>query len=165
MVATVAQLAELVRGRLVGDGSVSIRSARPVGEAGPGDITFIENDRFAKMLRGSPASAAIVGPHFNIYRPEAVQNLAVIEVADPMSAFLAVRTHLSGEQKSRWTGIHPKACVASTARIGKGVAVYPFAYVGEGAVIGDGSTLHPGAVVSDGCKLVRLHRARECSAL
>ena len=62
MVATVEQLAELVRGRLVGDGSVSIRSARPVGEAGPGDITFIENDRFAKLLRGSPASAAIVGP-------------------------------------------------------------------------------------------------------
>ena len=50
MVATVEQLAELVRGRLVGDGSVSIRSARPVGEAGPGDITFIENERFAKLL-------------------------------------------------------------------------------------------------------------------
>ena len=51
MVATVEQLAELVHGRLVGDGSVSIRSARPVAEAGPGDITFIENDRFAKLLR------------------------------------------------------------------------------------------------------------------
>ena len=64
VVATVEQLAELVHGRLVGDGSVSIRSARPVGEAGPGDITFIENDRFAKLLRSSPASAAIVGPTF-----------------------------------------------------------------------------------------------------
>ena len=64
MVATVEQLAALVRGRLVGDGSVSIQSARPVGEAGPGDITFIENERYAKLLRTSPASAAIVGPHF-----------------------------------------------------------------------------------------------------
>ena len=70
VVATVEQLAELVRGRLVGDGSVSIRSARPVGEAGPGDITFIENDRFAKLLRGSPASAAIVGPHFSSGRDD-----------------------------------------------------------------------------------------------
>ena len=65
MVATVEQLAALVRGRLVGDGSVPIHSARPVGEAGPGDITFIENERYAKLLRTSPASAAIVGPHFN----------------------------------------------------------------------------------------------------
>ena len=69
MVATVEQLAALVRGRLVGDGSVPIHSARPVGEAGPGDITFIENERYAKMLRTSPASAAIVGPHFK--RPPA----------------------------------------------------------------------------------------------
>jgi UDP-3-O-[3-hydroxymyristoyl] glucosamine N-acyltransferase len=155
VVATVEQLAELVRGRLVGDGSVSIRSARPVGEAGPGDITFIENDRFAKLLRGSPASAAIVGPHFNTGRNEAEQSLAVIEVDDPMAAFLAVRTHLIGEQKARWTGIHPQACVATTAQIGAEVAIYPFVYVGEGASIGDGTTLHPGAVIGEGCKLGR----------
>ena len=155
MVATVEQLAELVRGRLVGDGSVSIRSARPVGEAGPGDITFIENDRFAKLLRGSPASAAIVGPHFSASRNDGDQSLAVIEVDDPMSAFLAVRTHLIGEQKARWTGIHPQACVASTAQIGIDVAIYPFAYVGDGASIGDGTTLHPGAVIGEGCRLGR----------
>ena len=62
--ATVEQLAALVRGRLEGDGSVPINSARPVGEAGPGDITFIESERYAKLLKASPASAAIVGPHF-----------------------------------------------------------------------------------------------------
>jgi UDP-3-O-[3-hydroxymyristoyl] glucosamine N-acyltransferase len=156
VVATVEQLAELVRGRLVGDGSVPIRSARPVAEAGPGDITFIENDRFAKLLRGSTASAAIVGPHFSLGRSATdEQSLAVIEVDDPMAAFLAVRTHLIGEKKARWTGIHPQAWVAPTAQIGADVAVYPFAYVGDGAVIGDGTTLHPGAVVSEGCKLGR----------
>jgi UDP-3-O-[3-hydroxymyristoyl] glucosamine N-acyltransferase len=156
VVATVEQLAELVRGRLVGDGSVPIRSARPVAEAGPGDITFIENDRFAKLLRGSTASAAIVGPHFSLGRSATdEQRLAVIEVDDPMAAFLAVRTHLIGENKARWTGIHPQAWVAPTAQIGADVAVYPFAYVGDGAVIGDGTTLHPGAVVSEGCKLGR----------
>jgi UDP-3-O-[3-hydroxymyristoyl] glucosamine N-acyltransferase len=156
VVATVEQLAELVRGRLVGDGSVPIRSARPVAEAGPGDITFIENDRFAKLLRGSAASAAIVGPHFSLGRSATdEQRLAVIEVDDPMAAFLAVRTHLIGENKARWTGIHPQAWVAPTAQIGADVAVYPFAYVGDGAVIGDGTTLHPGAVVSEGCKLGR----------
>ena len=86
VVATVEQLAALVRGRLVGDGSVSIHSARPVAEAGPGDITFIENERYAKMLRTSPASAAIVGPHF---KPTATEkSLPVIEVEDPIMAFL-----------------------------------------------------------------------------
>jgi len=151
VVATVEQLAALVRGRLVGDGSISIHSARPVGEAGPGDITFIENERYAKMLRTSPASAAIVGPHF---KPAAAEpNLPVIEVDDPMGAFLAVRSHLGGAEKPRWVGVHPQAWVAPTAVIGKDVAIYPFAYVGDEAVIGDGVTLHPGVVVGDRCRI------------
>ncbi|HZW31513.1 MAG TPA: UDP-3-O-(3-hydroxymyristoyl)glucosamine N-acyltransferase [Isosphaeraceae bacterium] len=158
MVATVEQLAALVRGRLVGDGRVAIRAARPVAEAGPGDITFIENERFTKLLRSSPASAAIVGPHFRVGASELGQRLAVIEVDDPMAAFLAVRSHLHDTQRPRWSGIHPQAWVAPTARIGQDVAVYPFAFVGDEAVIGDGSSLHAGAVIGAGCVL-----GRECT--
>ncbi len=157
MVATLEQLATLVRGKLVGDGSLPIRSARPVREAGPGDITFVESERFVKDLRSSPASAAIVGPHFNLSRSDVGKDLAVIEVDDPMLAFLTVHAHLSGGQKPRWTGIHPQAVVAPTAQIGKDVAIYPFVYVGEGAVIGEGTTLHPGVVIGEGCTL-----GREC---
>jgi UDP-3-O-[3-hydroxymyristoyl] glucosamine N-acyltransferase len=153
LVATVEQLAALVRGRLVGDGSVAIRAARPVGEAGPGDITFIENERYAKLLRGSPASAAIVGPHFK--RATADPGLPVIEVDDPIVAFLAVRSHLVGARTTRRAGVHALAYVAPTARLGPGVAVYPFAYVGDETEVGEGSTLYPGAVVGDRCKLGR----------
>jgi UDP-3-O-[3-hydroxymyristoyl] glucosamine N-acyltransferase len=142
---------------LVGDGSVAIRAARPVGEAGPGDITFIEGERYAKQLRSSPASAAIVGPHFTVTHKDAEASLPVIEVDDPMAAFLTVRTHLSGGHRPRWTGTHPQSSVAASAKIGQDVAIYPFAYVGEEAVIGDGSTLHPGAVVGAGCIV-----GREC---
>src|SRR6185437_16659777 len=97
VVATVEQLAALVRGRLVGDGSVPIHSARPVGEAGPGDITFIENERYAKMLRTSPASAAIVGPHFK--RSTTDGPPTVIEVEDPIMAFIEVRRHLGAAER------------------------------------------------------------------
>jgi UDP-3-O-[3-hydroxymyristoyl] glucosamine N-acyltransferase len=156
VVATLEQLAALVRGRLVGDGKVSIRAARPVAEAGPGDITFIENDRYARLLRTSPAAAAIVGPHFKrTDHGEHEPTLPMIEVEDPMLAFLAVRSHLNGAAKPRWSGIHPQACVAPTARIGENVAIYPFAYVGEDAEIGTGTTLHPGVVVGDRCTLGR----------
>jgi UDP-3-O-[3-hydroxymyristoyl] glucosamine N-acyltransferase len=155
VVATVEQLAALVRGRLSGDGSVAIRSARPVGEAGPGDITFIESERYSKLLRSSPASAAIVGPHFKVGAHETGPTLAVIEVDDPLTAFVAVRRHLTGEPKPRWTGTHPLAFVASTAKIGANVAIYPFVYVGDDAEIGDGTTLYPGAVIGAGCKLGR----------
>ena len=151
MVATVEQLAALVRGRLLGDGSVPIHAARPVGDAGPGDITFIENERYARMLRTSPASAAIVGPHFK--RTSAAPELPTIEVDDPIVAFLAVRSHLKGAPRPRWSGVHPQAFVAPNAKLGENVAIYPFAYVGDEAEIGDGATLYPGVVVGERCTL------------
>ncbi len=150
MVATVDQLAALVRGRVVGDGSVAIRSARPVDEAGPGDITFVESERFARQLKASPASAAIVGPHF---RPP--EGMSTIEVDDPITAFLTVRSHLSEAARPRWTGVHDRAYVAPDAILGADVAIYPLAYVGDAAEIGEGSTIHPGAVVGEGCRLGR----------
>ena len=152
VVATVEQLAALVRGHLVGDGKVAIQSARPVAEAGPGDITFIDDERYAKMLRSSPASAAIVGPHFKRFAPSD-RDLPVIEVEDPLSAFVAVRSHLKGDAKPRWTGIHPQAFVSPTAKIGPNVAIYPFVYVGHGSEIGEGSTLESGVVIGDSCKV------------
>ena len=150
MAATVEQLAALVRGRLDGDGSVPINSARPVGEAGPGDITFIESERYAKLLKGSPASAAIVGPHF---KTTTKAEMPVIEVDDPITAFIEVRTHLAGTGKPRWTGVHKMAAVAESAVIGEDVAVHAFVAIGDEVEVGDGSTLHPGAVIGDRCKL------------
>ena len=154
VVATVEQLAALVHGRLVGDGNVPIQSARPVAEAGPGDITFIDDERYAKMLRLSPASAAIVGPHFK-KASSGDREFPVIEVDDPRSAFVAVRTHLKGETGPRWTGIHPQAYVSPSAKIGVRVAIYPFVYVGDNAEIAEGSTLEPSVVIGNGCKVGR----------
>ena len=155
MVATVKELAALVRGRLIGDGGVAIRAARPVGEAGPGDITFIEDDRFAKQLRASPASAAIVGPHFKPSGLDDDAAKAFIEVDDPLSSFIAVRTHLHGRGSKRQVGIHPSAQIAESAEIGPNVTVYPFVYVGEDSVVEEGCTLYPGVVVGDRCRLGR----------
>ncbi len=153
VVATLEQLAALVRGKVVGDGSVIIRSARPVAEAGPGDITFIENERYAKLLRASPATAAIVGPHFKGGAP--AEPIPVIEVDDPIMAFLAVRTHLAGVETRRWSGVDPRACVSGTVRLGQNVAVHAFAFLGEDVEIGDDCTLYPGVVVRERCKLGR----------
>lgn len=151
--ATLEQIASIVNGRVVGDVNVAIGDARPVENAGPGDITFIADDRVARALRSCPASAALVGPHFRMRAQGIAPNLPLVEVEDPLDAFVKVRTHLRGATAPRWTGIHPKAYIAATAKIGKNVAIHPFAYVGEYSVIGDGTTLQSGAVISAHCHL------------
>ncbi len=151
--ATLAELANLVKGRVLGDGNTPIAAARPLAAAGPGDITFLEDERYSKQLRASQAAAAIVGPHFRDLAHE--RGMPAIEVDDPLGAFVAIRSHLGSVQTTRWTGIHPKAFVAPSAQIGEDVAIYPFAYVGENAVVGQGSTLHPGCVVGARCAVGR----------
>ena len=54
MSTTVQQLAELVSGRVVGDGSQPIVAARPLGEACSGDITFVENEQPCRAVSRLP---------------------------------------------------------------------------------------------------------------
>jgi UDP-3-O-[3-hydroxymyristoyl] glucosamine N-acyltransferase len=144
---TVRQLAELVRGEVCGDGDVVIHAARTLAEAGPGDITFVESDRYAAQLHACRASAAVVGLAL------AAGGLTVIRVAEPLSAFIAVVRHLQGKSEAAPHGIDPRACVDPTAQIGPAASILPFASVGAGAVLGARCRVHNGAVVGRNCRL------------
>jgi UDP-3-O-[3-hydroxymyristoyl] glucosamine N-acyltransferase len=144
---TVRHLAELVRGEIHGDGDLVIQAARSLGEAGPGDITFAENDRYAAQLHASAASAAVVSAAAKS------NGLTLIRVADPLAAFVAIVRHLHGRAEPPPHGIDPRASVHPGARVGPEASVFPFAVVGEGAVVGARCRIHSGAVVGRHCRL------------
>jgi UDP-3-O-[3-hydroxymyristoyl] glucosamine N-acyltransferase len=144
---TVRQLAELVRGEVCGDGDLMIHAARALSEAGPGDITFAENDRFLSQLHTCRATATVVGPGLT------ADGLTLIRVAEPLAAFVAIVRHLQGKTELPPHGIDPRACVDATARIGPGASILPFASVAADAVIGARCRLHNGAVVGRNCRL------------
>jgi UDP-3-O-[3-hydroxymyristoyl] glucosamine N-acyltransferase len=144
---TVRQLAELVQGQLCGNGELVIGAARALNEAGPGDITFVEGERYAAQLHASRASAAVVGP------AAATNGLTVIRVADPLAAFVAIVRHLQGKSEPPPHGIDPRAWVDPTARVGADPSILPFAGVGAGTVIGARCRIHTGAVIGRNCRL------------
>ena len=57
---TLAELAERLGCELRGDGTIVIDAIRGLEEAGPGDLTFLANPRYAAQLAATRASAAIV---------------------------------------------------------------------------------------------------------
>lgn len=145
---TVRELAAWVGGEVIGDGDVPIRAARPLTEAGPGDLTFVETDRHFASWETSSASAAIVPTSIP------VNGKPLIRVADPLSAFATIVLALRGTQTSTQTGrIDPTAIVHPTAQLGSEVTIGPFAIVGEGAVLGARCELHPGVQVGRNCLL------------
>ena len=145
---TVRQLAALVLwGTFVGDGDVVIQAARPLGEAQAGDITFLEDDRHPSLLHGCPASAAVALPSLP------ANGLALIQVPDPLTAFIAIVRHLHGRPEPTPHGIDARAAIHPSATIGEGTSILPFAVVEEGAVIGARCRLHSGAVIGRFCRL------------
>src|SRR5689334_15138405 len=56
---TVNDLAALVNGQVHGDGGRTIVAAKPVAEAGPQDLTFVENERNARLLKNCRAAAVV----------------------------------------------------------------------------------------------------------
>ena len=54
---SLADLAELVGGRVIGDPDVTIERVASIEDAGPGDIAFVANPRYRRFLASCKASA------------------------------------------------------------------------------------------------------------
>ncbi|HEY7328729.1 MAG TPA: UDP-3-O-(3-hydroxymyristoyl)glucosamine N-acyltransferase [Gemmataceae bacterium] len=156
MQTTVTQLAELVQGCVHGD-ERTILAARPMNEAGPNDITFIESDRNLRYLKKCRAYAAIVPSALVARRNELLSSdgtpLTLIEVNDPLTAFIAVVRHLHAQPVEPPPSIDPRAVLHPSAKIGPDALLHPFVVIGEGSVVGARCRLYSGAVVGRNCRL------------
>ncbi|HUR54784.1 MAG TPA: UDP-3-O-(3-hydroxymyristoyl)glucosamine N-acyltransferase [Gemmataceae bacterium] len=147
MTLTVRQLAERVRGEVLGDADLPIFHARTLGEAGPGDITFVADSKHLAEWHTSRASAAVVPTSVP------VNGRPIIRVTDPIMAFAQIVRDFRHRPDDAEAAIDPTAHVHPTARLAAGVTVGPFVVVGEGTEVGANSVLHAGAVVGRFCKL------------
>ena len=144
---TVRQVAALVSGEVVGDGDAEIVDARPLTEAQPGHLTFVDDDKHLEAWHHSPASAAVVQPHVP------VNGRPLIRVRDPLMAFVSIVQHIRGGAVPHTSSIHPTAQIHPTASIGPNAEIGAFVVVGAGTIIGEGATLHSGVSIGRNCKI------------
>lgn len=144
---TVQQLADLVKGAVEGDAETVITAARPLSEAQPGDISFVENDKHSRGFMGCQATALVV--------PAGLEagGRTVIRVTDPLGAFVDIVRLLHGLPEDPMQGVDPRACVHPTAVLGPDASVYPFACIGAGTTLGARCRIHAGAVIGRFCRL------------
>jgi UDP-3-O-[3-hydroxymyristoyl] glucosamine N-acyltransferase len=145
--ATIRQLAELVHGRVVGDPDLEITAAQPLGEARVGSITFAEHAKYAPQLHACAASAAVVPDSWQ------ANGMTVIQVADPLGAFVTIMRHLHGRAEPPPHGIDPRSHVDPGAEVGPAPSIYPFAVVGAGTIIGARCRIHNGVSIGRDCRI------------
>jgi len=142
---TAHAVADLVGGRLLGDGTVVVRAVRALDSAGPDAISLAVSARYAEELRASRAGAVLVPDAL----AEADGPSARIVVPDPYAALVRVIGAL-------FPPVTPPPGVDPTARLGPGcvlgedASIGPFVVLGRGVWIGARCRLAEGVSLGDG---------------
>ena len=144
---TLGELAERLGAELVGgEASATVTGVAGIEKAGPGEVTFVANPKYAGMARTSQAEALIVEPGFPAIAAP------TLRVANPYLAWAkAIEVfHPAPVYAPR---VHPTAVIAGTAKLGKRAHVGAYVVVGEGCVVGDDAVLLPHVVLYDGVQV------------
>ncbi len=132
--------------------------------AGPGEVAFVANPKYAALARQSQAAAVLVEPDFPALA------LPTLRVPNPKLAFTRA-VALFHPPAAFSPGIHPSAVVDPSAHIGARAHIGPYAVIGERCRLGDDAVVlahvvlypdvmighrflaHAHAVVREGCRL------------
>ncbi len=127
---------------------IVITGVAGLAEAGPTELTFLSNPRYAAKARTTRAAAIIVS-----------QGVATEGL--PCPVVRAPDAYLAFARMAGWfyrpplppPGIHPTAIIAPSAQVGAEVSVGPYVVVGENVVLGDRVRLFAHTVIYDGARI------------
>lgn len=141
---TLGQIAELLGCEIAGDPQVKITGVATIERAGPSEITFLANNKYAPKLKSTRAAAVIAAA------PVRDAHTATLVSANPYHDF-ARALGLFYRAPKPALGIHSTACIAESAIIGPNPSIGAYAVVGPHTTIGANVILHPHTVIYESC--------------
>ena len=130
---TLAELADILEGSVVGDNNAKVNNLSKIEDASSGDVTFISNPKYLPWIYKTNATAVIIDKG-TAYNGNVKCNL--IEVDNSYSAFNSLLMTFSPEQASHF-GIVDNAIIDSTSKLGKSISMGHFSVIAENCKIGD----------------------------
>ena len=142
-----SQIASALDARIEnGSSDTEITGLNGIEQAGPGELTFVSNPKYAAAARTTKASAVIVGESFPAIPA------AILRAKDPYLAF-ARALELFHRPTRYEPGVHATAVVHSSARIGANAHIGPYVVIGEDVEIGADAVLLAHVVIYRGVKI------------
>ena len=139
------ELASRLGAELRGDAELEVTGVSGIEEAGPTEITFVANPRYAALARKTRAAAVLVEPGFQEI------SAATLRIKNPYLAFSRA-LGLFYQAPAYAAGIHPTAVIDPTAEIGEGAHLGAYVVVGPQVQVGRKATLLPHVVLYPGVK-------------
>ncbi|MDD3762701.1 MAG: UDP-3-O-(3-hydroxymyristoyl)glucosamine N-acyltransferase [Nevskiales bacterium] len=151
---TLRELSERFGLAVQGDADVTVDGVCNLAPGIPGKISFLSNPKLRAQLSATHAAAVILRQADADKAP-----VPALIAADPYLAYARIAAVFDPDRDFE-PGVHPRACVDPSARIGAGCHVGPGAVIEAGASVGAGCFVGPNsvigreAVIGDGCRLV-----------
>lgn len=131
---------------LAGNGELEISGVAGMEQAGPNELTFLANPKYAHKVKNTRAGAIL------ITEPVRDHPITSLVSSNPYLDF-ARALELFYQPPRPVPGIHPLASIAPSAQIGEGASIGPFAVVGENVRIGRSAVLHPHVILYEGARI------------
>ncbi len=144
-----AAVAAAAAGAARGPADVMLLGIAPLQIAGPSEVSFLDNRRYAAALDQTRAGAVIVHPDLAARVPATA---AAIVTAEPYEAWARVCALFHPRPPIR-PGVHPAAVVDPLAQVDATAEIGPLAVIGARAEIGPRVRIGPGAVIGEGVVL------------
>ncbi len=168
--ATTGALAAMLGAKLDGPSDIELTGFATLDAAGPGQLSFIRSERYAKAWGQSDASAALVSTGIEVPDHDATSRaLLVVDDAD-LAMIRLLEAAAPGEPPVE-PGVHPTASVDPSARVSGGASIGPGCiveagavvsegvvlvanvYIGRGSSIGAGTRVMPGVYIGAACRI------------
>lgn len=158
------EIAQYLKGEIVGDHTVTVDNVSKIEEGKAGTLAFLANPKYENYLYTSDASIVLVNRDFT---PRQAVKGTMIKVDDAYQAFASLLDLYIKARESLKTGIeHPSfihetselgqscwvaafAYIGRNVKIGNHVKIYPHVFVGDNVIIDDGTTLYSGVKIYD----------------
>lgn len=145
---TVADIAQLVNGEVVGDGHMPVSGFSGIKEAKKNDLTFLSNPKYEALLFDTQAGVILVD------RQISCPGKTLIRVDNPSLSFSKAVSHfLKDAPDYKPRGIHPTVVIAPGAQLARDVSIGPYTVIESNAVIEEGCVVYAGCYVGHGTHL------------
>ncbi len=142
MEATLANIADIVKGEINGDRNQKIRGAASFEDARGDEITYASQSKFLKNIDETGAGAVIVPKNFK------ASTKNIVKVDNPQIAFIKVLNFFHPASKPDF-GISQDAYIGRSFSCGHDVSIAPFSVIGDNVTLGHRVVISPNVVIGD----------------
>lgn len=142
---TAQQIADILKGTIEGNPTISVTTLSKIEDAEKGSLTFLANPKYTRFIYSTNASIVIVNKSFS---PDNSINSTLIRVEDAYSAF-AVLLEVYNQIKQNKKGISKLASISASANLGENCYVGEFVSIGSHAKIGNNVKIFPQCFIGD----------------